>query len=175
MDRGEHGIAKTRPPFSNGTRSYWYTNASATVRARDLCYSIGLKPPRGGSMQIPAWAVVIGRVATPGAIARTGVRGALRNAAKVCAADPVAADALCAAERLGGLPAALKTAKQLGEPERSAEQEVLDRLAEKERVRKRRADYARRMLLEHQRKLAREERLVKKWAAKVRRYEKEGF
>lgn len=157
------------------TRRFWYEAPNALTRARDLCYSIGMRPPRGRSLQVPEWAEVIGRLVGGGHARKPGAKAQLRRAALVLMRAPEAAAAVCSADRLGGSLAALRAVIAVADPPRSAEQEELDRLAEREQARKRRADYARRMLAEHKTKLAREERLVKKWAAKVRRYEKEGF
>lgn len=165
----------SKPARPHGWRKFWYSGDTAGVRGRDLCYSIGLKPGKGKSMQIPEWAVVIGRVCVMAEALKPGVRGALRQAAKLLAADPELAAAVMAAERLGGGRAALKALKAIGIPEKPADVLEREELARHERKRRTEAAYARRMLAMHRTRLAREDRLVKKWAKKVRRFEKEGF
>jgi len=146
---------------------FWWADDNHVIRARDLCFSIGMRPPRGTSFKIPEWAIVIARLAGSAAHLRgvSHARIKLRRAAQLLHDDPELVDALLAAERLGGLPASRRSIIALVD-DRPKPEEL------RAKVRARRLKLARDLLAMHKSRLRREERLVKKWAAKVRRLER---
>jgi hypothetical protein len=111
--------------------------------------------------------IVIARLAGSAAHLRgvSHARIKLRTAAQLLHDDPELVDALLAAERLGGLPASRRSIIALVD-DRPKPEEL------RAKVRARRLKLARDLLAMHKSRLRREERLVKKWAAKVRRLER---